>query len=651
MALKAHLEHFPDDFQISEVRFTDAMGDLYEAHIRGESTNPSVDLAAFLGESVTLELQDEPLLPTISGIVQRVARGTPEPEGMTTYEVVVVPREWWLTKRTNCRIFQDKALFEIIEEITKEHQRIARPKWSADPMSQREYVVQYDETDYDFLRRRMAEEGICSYFDHHAAAAWTFVRRTTDMRPVEDWPTVEVNSSNAKPGALAVLQLREEKGLTFARAVMRSYDEDNPYYPLEATEAVPASRASAAEASLEDFAYEPGLFLTDEEGNALAKRDMIVARSRARHTKMETNFGASSGTLLRILDAPLMGDWLVVRSELSLRALPSGATDRRSQLDVQLHHVPFLLAHIKKPRIFGTQVARVVGGSAPGTVDVDEQGRVYVEFRWDRRDARKGALTRRVRVAQAWAGPGYGFVTLPRIGDEVLVTYQEGDPDEPIVSGRVHNPVSTTPLHLPDEATKTVWRSQSVGPGGPVDGYNSILMDDAAAAELLALRAQRDSRWDTLRRSEVTVGENQLVHVNGSQSVVVGGGQAIQAGGQSVSSGHQSTRLAGNYSLECKQADIVASAMRITTMEGNLELTAAGERVDRSGTKHHFESPSIFMKTYDVVQVVTPHFHVFAGDEIVLQVGGSSIRITSGGIDIASGGEVKINGATVKLNC
>lgn len=131
----------------------------------------------------------------------------------------------------------------------------------------------------------------------------------------------------------------------------------------------------------------------------------------------------------------------------------------------------------------------------------------------------------------------------------------------------------------------------------------------------------------------------------------MGGGQNVQAGGQSVSSGHQSTRLSGNYSLECKQADVVASAMRFTAMEGNLELTASGERVDRSGTKHHFESPSIFMKAYDVVQVVTPHFHVFAGDEIHLQVGGSSVHITSGGIEITSSGEVKINGSVVKLNC
>ena len=200
---------------------------------------------------------------------------------------------------------------------------------------------------------------------------------------------------------------------------------------------------------------------------------------------------------------------------------------------------PYRPPHRKRPLIFGTQSARVVGDGPEGTVDVDELGRVKVELRWDRRNLwqndapGKGNPTRRVRVAQAWAGPGYGFVTLPRVGDEVIVAYSDGNPDEPLVIGRVHNAVSVTPLNLPEaQKTLSVWKSQSFGPNGPVEGSSYISMDDAAGAEVLAMQAQRDFAFFVGRNATTMVTADEATTIRGSQTLSVTGNQTIRIGGK-----------------------------------------------------------------------------------------------------------------------
>lgn len=393
-----------------------------------------------------------------------------------------------------------------------------------------------------------------------------------------------------------------------------------------------------------------------------ATRDLEAARSLSSVVHLATNFAAGSGASLHIDGEDLTGDWLVTAASVHLQSSPAqgGAivTNRVISLSVIPLAVPYRPRHQKRPLIFGTQPARVVGATPEGTVDVDEHGRVNLELRWDRRELwARGASgkenpTRRVRVAQAWAGAGYGFVTLPRIGDEVLVAYEDGNPDRPVVIGRVHNAVTRTPLDLPDaHKSISIWKSQSFGAAGPVSGHNAIAMDDAAGAEVLGVKAQRDLVALVGRNATTTIEADESTSIGGDQALSVKGSQSVRVGGQSLGAGHQTVRLGGDYSLDCKQADIVAKGIRMTAMSSNLELVASGERLDVSGTKHHFESPSIFMKAYDVVQVVTPNFHVFAESEIHLQVGGSKVHITAGGIEISSTGDVKVNGATVKLNC
>ena len=250
-------------------------------------------------------------------------------------------------------------------------------------------------------------------------------------------------------------------------------------------------------------------------------------------------------------------------------------------------------------------------GAAGEEIDVDKYGRVEVEFRWDRRDQHCGCSSRRVRVAQGWAGAGFGFVMLPRVNEEVIVAYLEGDPDQPIIVGRVHNAFVTSPLSLPAEKTVSAWRSRS-SPGG--NGYNEIRMDDQAGAERFDVHAQRDFQL---------VVERHL-----AQNVVGNASQAVK----------------GDCSMSADK-DTTISTKGTLSLHGDsyVELTSDGELAIRAPT--HIDLAKSRSIGADDIRIV--------GKKIVLETpsGGSSITITSGGIEIKSDGDVVVNGAVVKLNC
>jgi type VI secretion system secreted protein VgrG len=652
MALNAVLTPFPADLEIWSVRLSDKLNDVFDLVIRGASTSAGVDHRTILGHRVTLSLPEEALLPSLHGIVTRVARGTPEASGLTVYELHVAPAEWVLTKRTNSRIFQRRTVTQIIEEILSEHPVTTKPAAFVRPLPEREYVVQYDETDHDFVHRLLADEGIATYRDPAAGGRWTLVDDTTLQKPPgEEAFTVFANTANLKPGALAVLAWRFESSVEPVAAVRRDFDFERPKLTLEHAAVAQPEMPSPAEMRLEEYAYEPGRLLSAADGQE-ASRDLEAARALSRVVHLETSFAAGAGTVLHIDGDDLAGDWLVVRSEVLLESVTADGPGRRSAaLSAIPLPVRYRPPHRKRPLIFGVQTARVAGETPEGTVDVDEHGRVSLEMRWDRRNLwapgakERGRPTRRVRVAQAWAGPGYGLVTLPRVGDEVLVAYEDGNPDRPVVIGRAHNAVNTTPLALPEpHKTQAVWKSQSFGPGGPVEGHNSVLMDDAAGAEMLAFRAQRDMSTVVLRDAATEIAGNEDVNVQGGQSLGVGGGQSTSVGGiASFKAQAILVTAEGAYYLMGNYVTLNSG--------GTFAIDAVGERTDKSAEKHHFESPAIFLHGRNAVQVLTQRCHIQAESEIVLQSKGSILRITPGAIHITSPGPVEINGAPIKLNC
>jgi type VI secretion system secreted protein VgrG len=629
---------------IRRYELREALGALFELTLEILSTNPALDDSTIVGQAVTVSLGDEPFLKELRGVVCRMEQRTAVPSGTSHYALTIVPPLWLTTRRRDSRIFQNLSVPDIVNAVLADPSyagRIPAPDTAGVRSAPvREYVVQYAETDHDFLARILADEGITGFFDHTNSSIWTLTDDTasaalelTDAIPFSD-PTHQNPIVLGDPSTAHVQTAVISTGVETSAVTLRDYDFEKPDLLLQA-------KQDAGDAiTLEAYAYEVGKFAQQAPGEQRAQRHLDARRLPRRRILCTASFALPPGAKLPLVDHPredLAGDFLVVRARTVMEGYGRGT----HELELMDLAAPFRPALLPKPRIHGSQTAFVVGADG-AEVDVDRHGRVLVEFRWDRRDRHTGETSRRVRVSQGWAGADRGFVMLPRVKDEVVVAYLDGDPDQPLVVGRVHNGVSTSPLNLPGDKAISVWRSKST-PGGA--GYNEILMDDKAGAERLDMHAQLDHKLVVERDAETVIGRHEKRTVKGNRTVGVVGNQADSV------SGDKSIDVTGDLSLYADNILIQSKADTKIHAGAYMMQTAATNRDDLTGGNHTINAKALFLKGEDGVQVVGPKIHVFGGQEIHLQVGGSSIHITGGGIKIRSGGDVEINGTNVKLNC
>ena len=630
-----------NDLKVRRYELREAMSELFELTVEVLSTDPSIDEHAIVGQEVVVDFGDEPFLKEIHGIVRQMEQRTAVQSGDSLYAWVIVPPLWLTTRRRDHRIFQDLSVPEIIDAVLFDATyggRIAAPAKLLGVHEARPYVVQYAETDWEFLSRILADEGIASFFDHAGGSAWTLVDDTSISAPSLTGSIPFSDTTQMNTDAPHVLAAVITSGLETSAVTLRDFDFEKPEFVLEAKKAIDATGAFKNETPLEAYTFEVGKFTTQAPGDARASRILEADRTSRRRVVCASSFALPPGIRMPLVDHPradLAGDFLVVRARTVMEADNRG-THELDLIDLANRFRPALRA---KARIHGTQTAFVVGASGE-EIDVDKYGRVEVEFRWDRRDKHSGGTSRRVRVAQGWAGAGFGFVMLPRVNEEVIVAYLDGDPDEPMIVGRVHNAFVTTPLQLPKDKAISVWRSKSTPKS---DGYNQILMDDQAGAERLEIHAQRDFKQVTERDSETTVGRNEKRTVKGNRSLHVIGNQTEKIDGD------KDIDATGALDLHGKTVSIVAD----TTMElysgAHMQISCGSNRDDYTTANHAVEAEAIFVKGRSGVQVVAPKIHVFGGSEIHLQVGGSSIHITADGIEI-HGPVVDVKGSPIKLN-
>ncbi|WP_437579851.1 type VI secretion system Vgr family protein [Sorangium sp. So ce887] len=509
-------------FEVHQLDYRDALNELFELTLDVVTTDPEVDLSSVVGEEIVVELDGEPFLKKVHGIVRRVRQLSAEPTGVSRYELAVVPPLWLSTRGADHRIFQNLTADDVCEVVASAYGgRIPAPSSliASPDRPAREYRVQYGETDFDFMFRALADEGLISYFDHGSGSSdWVLAEDTAftdDGAPrVPFVPPAGAGMSAAAP---TVSFIAITSSIETSMVTVRDYDFKKPEYVLD-QRAETSQRAFVREATLERYEFTTNRFTaaSEKHGEALAKRYLEEARSERRVFECHTSFALGAGGRFTVEEHPradVNGQLLVIRSRCTVTEGADGHPVRRHVLVCVPAGDPWRPARRPKPRIFGTQTAFVVGNKAGvDEIDVDEHGRVKVEFRWDRRDLHEGNPTRFVRVSQGWAGLDYGMVMLPRVNEEVIIAYLDGDPDEPVVVGRLHNAWSVSPLKLPAEKTRSIWKSKT-SPGG--DGFNQIMMEDKKGEELLELHAHRDN--------VVTVGANQGVDVGGDQKIHVAG--------------------------------------------------------------------------------------------------------------------------------
>lgn len=602
------------DLRVHRLEYVDGLNQPFLLTLGITSPNAHVDPKQVLGKHIVVTFEGEPWLHQVRGVVASFGQRTAlmGHEGLSTYEAVVRPPLWLLAKRFARRIHQNVNAVDVITATVAGLGGIVPPPVPkvARPLDTSEYTVQYDETDLGFVRRMLAENHLVSFFDATAGGTWTIADDLATAAPLLPIPLSYHPPSALIPKEPHVLALRSHDELGETHVSLRDYNFEHP----QLVRASPAGLDGKADAPItlpnergerEDLRV--GRFDSDQDGAAIAKRELDALRAKDLVVTCTLNFAMNAGSQFILTDHPRMDlgkEFVVIGASIRLEEgiEIEGEVKREAGRHYEVTCVPKGRVHfeepIVRPRVPATEVGFVVGDGPEGTVDVDAYGRVKVELLWDRRDLRKGNPTMWLRVSQAWAGANHGIVTLPRIGDEVLVGYLGGNPDQPIVMGRAHNALNRTPLMLPDpDRTLSIWRSRTIGG----DGYNEIFMDDAAGAERLWLRAERDHR--------LHVKHNSKVEIDGDSEVTVGGNCTVDVG----------------------------EALTVTS--GSFYQSTGPYEVHTTSTLH---------SARDSMRLESDTITIEGKSKVELKCGGSKITLTPGAITINSG-SVSIEGLLVKI--
>jgi type VI secretion system secreted protein VgrG len=588
-----------DVIDVRHFEVSERMSSLYEVRIVVVSDNPDIDFDAAVSKEMTFTAQGLQTRTWV-GLCRDLRQVRVEEHHLSTYEITLVPTLWLTTQRRNYRMFQHLSEIDIALKILGE--------WGITPTSRltasykkRKYRVQYGETDFAFICRMLEDAGVSFYFDNDghstlvlddgpegnaARAPIAFRDRPTDA-DLEHVTEVHVGRS-MRPGKYTV----------------RDHDYRRPAgYQLVASSA----GALPVEEKLERYHYLPGAFLfesakgestphaddkgkyraDESEAEALARRRLDAQRASAREVRFKTNtIDPAPGTVLSFLDHPKTelgpGKGLLVVESTFSGDIPGLWHHACTAVSAAQPYRPALAT--PKPRTQGVESATVVG-PAGEEIHTDEFGRVRVHFHWDRESKMDDNSSCWIHVNQPWGGSGFGGSNLPRIGQEVIVDFLGGDPDRPVITGRVFTNLQKTPYGLPANKTQSGWKSNSSPTNG---GYNEMMFEDKAGEELLRMQAEKDlqklvknDEQRTIGNDRATsVGNNDDKNIGNSLSEMVGMNRSRGVGNdESVQIGRNLTTKVG------EKIELVCGKSKLTMdKDGNITLT--GTKINVSGNDH-----------------------------------------------------------------
>ncbi|TVP60216.1 MAG: type VI secretion system tip protein VgrG [Halomonadaceae bacterium] len=586
--LKIHSALGPDALVPERLSVSEGMSQLYEIRLSFLANERLTDMQGQIGEEITLSLtlnqQANAEERFFHGHILTIGeRGKPlhNSEGQR-YDVIIVPRAWSATHRSNCRIFQDQTALAIIETVLEEHQ-VSLESQINSSLFNYGYCVQYNETDWQFVCRLLAQEGLSFFFRHEQGAHHMVVTDNIKAydKAAEDQvifcsrPTGECRISSWHTGFSATSNSLVEQGYDFHRPNDRIHDDSRGQVPGNGF-----GQRELFNYLGEDPALIENTQLADRHLQALTQdAETFQGESdyRSFSTGLTFSFGEHEDTL------PDHNEFVITELTLDM-ALPTSLDDNSGNQSIRFSNrfkcMPTLSAYtparLAKPVIPGVQTATVTG-AAGEELHLDDHGRIKVQFHWDREGRHDQTSSCWIRVAQSWAGNGFGAQFLPRIGQEVLVEFINGDPDQPLITGAVYNARNPLPYATPGQKNSSGIRSRSTI-GGGMANYNEVRFDDEKGQEKLVIHAEKDheltiehdQRDDIANNRQATIGNNDNLNIKGNQTVDI-------TGNQSISSGKSITVEAGtNITLKTGGASI--------TLESSGKIAIKGTQLDMNGT-------------------------------------------------------------------
>jgi type VI secretion system secreted protein VgrG len=662
----------------------EVIGGLFEYNVQFLSDDPNIKLADALGQSLTITI---PLtrgdVRHFNGFITRFSRlglhGT-----RFLYRAVLHPWLWFLSRTSDCRIFQNHSIPEVVNRIFLKY-----PIHYVDPQTgtydAREYLVQYRETDLNFVNRLFEREGIAYHFVH-AVDKHTMVLTDspTGRQELDGYKTIPLHPPTESGQEECFTSWSVSQGVEPAAYALNDYDYLKASAPLAA--AIPPQTRAGFHLAGELYDA-PGKYLTANEGNVVVAKRLQQVQSYYETIEAQgTVRGIGVGNLFRLeglLSIEGKRQFLVVKAryEIHGNAPESQGDDGKEEsfhcsITAVDAEIPFHPARVTPtPIVQGPQTATVVGPkkndkpeSGQSDICTDELGRIRVNFHWERLGALKPKDAGRsdddeeednqkapcwLRVAQLWAGSGWGTVFIPRIGQEVMVEFLEGDPDRPIVTGRLYNS-DHKPAYLGEgKTTQSGIRSRS-SPDGSIKTFNEIRFEDKKGSEEVYIQAEKDQlnhvkhnrTADVGADDSITVGGNRTVHVKKNLTVTVDGGDGDY---------QSSHKVSGSYHYEATKKILIeapdeitfkCSSSTIVMVPGSITITAGGKailKLDTAVTAESSDKSQLKLDADAQLTASTGAGLLLTADVTASSKDGSELHLDKDG-SLGSSGDVNVNG-------
>lgn len=562
----------------------------------------------------------------IHGIINRFTE-LARREDLVFYRAELVPWLWFLSLARDCRIFQNLSVLEIVEQVFQDQGYSDFEVKTTRSYPKRVFCVQYRETNLDFVSRLLEDEGIFYFFEHDENKhVLVLADSKGPVEPILGDPRARF-ALQATPGEEVVSSIEREVRAQIGTVTLRDYDYLQPSLRLENT--------LSGDGQEEVYDY-PGKYTTLEEGDRYARlrleteealRQVIWGASSCRGFQsgcrfdLEGHFRSdvdASYAVLRVHHRASGGDY---------RAWDTAPFDYQNEFLAIPYDTPYHPAHqTPRPLIRGLQTALVVGPSGE-EVYVDKHGRIKVHFYWDRVNQRDDSASCWVRVATPWGGKGWGSVSIPRIGNEVVVEFLEGDPDRPLVVGSVYNADQTTPFGLPDAGIQMGMKSRS-SPGG--GGYNEITMTDTKGEEMLNIHAQYDMVTTVEHDDTQHIKNDRKITVDATHTETIKKNTSI-----TVTEGDHTTKISAG-----KQTNTVSKDIAITSETAKIHVKAATE------IKLEVGASSLLMKTDGTIELKGVQVSIKGSGGVTVK-GDAMVTIKGGVVHSEADAEHQTKGAIV----
>ncbi|MGC0945494.1 type VI secretion system Vgr family protein [Pantoea agglomerans] len=604
------------------------------------ATDARIDRHALLGKPVTFTLPTDGLMNALSprylnGKITRVAVRSQELSGTryAVYELTVEPDLWPMKRDRNLRIFQSQTVPQIVQTLLKEYGVNVETRLAG---SYRvwEYCVQYQESSLDFISRLMELEGIYYFFRHEADRHTLVLCDAPDQH--QAFPGYETIAYHVTPSGGVVT----EEGISqwsLAESVTPGiystddYDFRKPNaWMLQARQ----NPASPVPGSVDVYDW-PGHFVDHSHGESYARiRQEVWQAEHHSVSGSGTATGIAPGFTFSIINAPHFsdnGEYLVTSAtyDFAENSYASGDTGD-SRHNIHFTVLPSSVTYRTPPetawpKTHGPQTAKVVGPKGE-SIWTDRYGRVKVKFHWDRLAKGDDTSSCWVRVSSAWAGQGFGGVQIPRVNDEVVVDFINGDPDRPIITGRVYNEASMPPWNLPEDATRMGFMTRSKD--GHNDNSSFLFFEDKPGGELLNMHAEKDMN--------ISVENDKTVSVDGCRTTKIGKDQTDEINGDSTFHYKQKRTT----TVDGAETKTFNNGEKTTIENGRVLKINNGDEVSIVGNKNsHINGNENREITGNLTEKVN-------GDVTVDINGGWNQNVMTGTVNIFSPNEISIKSST-----